>query len=145
MAGFKRKLYTVTWPEGHELHGLEVTTKGLSIGKLAGLIRASQEIGRAQDTDAKIAAGDRLLEGFASRLVSWNLEEDDGTPVPATAEGVADQDMQLMMELITGWMDAVASVDTPLPQPSPNGATTATAPSLEASLPMVPSLPSPSS
>lgn len=143
--GFKRKLYSVTWPEGHALHGLEVTTKGLSIEGLVEMTRAGEEITRAPDVDAKVAAAGKLLAGFSGRLVAWNLEEDDGTPVPATAEGVADQDMQLMVDLITAWMDAVASVDTPLPSASPNGATSATAPVMEASLPMVPLSPSPSS
>lgn len=143
--GFKRKLYTVTWPEGHELHGLEVTTKGVSIEKLVELMRLGQELSRSTDIDAKTRAASEMLAGFAARLVAWNLEEDDGTPVPATAEGVADQDMQLMTELIMGWMDAVSSVDTPLPQPSPNGVTTAAERDLAASLPMAPLSPSPSS
>jgi hypothetical protein len=136
--GYKRKLYTLKWGEDHELHGLEVTTKGLSIEKLVELMKLAASIPAEKDVETAAATGGRLFGEFAKRLVAWNLEEDDGAPVPATAEGVADQDFDFMLGVVTAWMDAVASVDTPLPKSSPNGR--AQAP--EVSLPMEPLSPS---
>lgn len=135
--GYRRKSYVLKWPEDHDLHGLEVTTKGLPVRELYELVQLSSQLtdGTA-DVKTTVAVADELFAKFAERLVAWNLEDDDGTPVPATLEGVKDQDMDFMTSLIMTWMDAVASVDNPLPQTSPPGATTATEPPGVASVPM---------
>jgi hypothetical protein len=134
--GYKRKAYTLVWPEGHDLHGLEVTTKGLPVKKLFELVQLSDQLTGGGDTGEMVTVADKLFAGFAERLVSWNLEDDDGTPVPATLEGVQDQDMDFMVSLIMTWMNEVANVDAPLPQASPPGATTETTPDLAASIPV---------
>jgi hypothetical protein len=136
--GYKRKTYKLKWPTGHDLHGLIVVTKGLSVEKTFGLASLAAAMGAESDTAAKVEAANKLFAGFAERLVSWNLEDDDG-PVPATLDGVKDQDMGFMIGLISTWMDAVSSVDTPLPSGSPNGQT----PDPAVSLPMEPLSPSP--
>jgi hypothetical protein len=143
--GYKRKLYVLKWPEGHELHGLEVTTKGLPVKKLFQLVQLSGQLTGDTDAETKVGVADELFKGFAERLVSWNLEDDDDAPVPATLEGVSDQDMDFMVGLIMTWMDAVASVDIPLPGASPDGATTETTPDLAASIPVETLSPSPPS
>jgi hypothetical protein len=129
--GYKRKTYKLKWPEGHDLHGLEVATKGLSVEATFELASLAAGLGADVSTEEKVRTANQLFAGFAERLVSWNLTEDDDTPVPATLAGVQDQDMGFMIGLITTWMDAVSSVDTPLPQGSANGQSTAP----EASLP----------
>lgn len=135
--GYKRKLYVLKWPDGHELAGLEVTTKGLSVKKLFELTSlAGQLSSDATDTAAKVSVADELFAGFAARLVSWNLEDDDDVPVPATLEGVTDQDFTFMVGVIMTWMDEVASVDIPLPGASPDGATSETEPDGVASIPV---------
>ena len=88
-----------------------------------------------------------MFTGFAEALVSWNLEEpvldaageeaDETRSEPATLEGLYSQDMAFALQVIRAWMDAVASVPTPLGQRSADGS-----PSLEASLPMEVSSPS---
>ena len=139
MAGYKRKTYKLKWPEGHELHGLEVVTKGVSFEKAFELASLAAAIGTQESTEEKLATADKLFEGFARRLISWNLEEDDGSPVAPTLEEVKDQDMGFMIALISTWMDAVSSVDTPLPQGSKPGPSMAP----EASLPTESLSPSP--
>ena len=138
MAGFKRKVYKLKWPEGHDLHGLEVATKGLSVEATFEMASLAAGLAAESSTEAKVATANKLFAGFADRLVSWNLQEDDGSPVPATLAGVQDQDMSFMISLISTWMDAVSSVDTPLPPASANGQS----PAPEASLPMEALLPS---
>jgi len=142
--GYQRKTYTLTWPEGHELHGLEVTTKGLPVKKMFGLVTLAGQLSGDDATVAeKVAIAEELFAGFADRLVAWNLDDDDGVPVPATLDGVSDQDFDFMTGLIMTWMDAVASVDIPLPKPSPPGATMATEPPLVGSIPVETLSPSP--
>ncbi len=131
--GYKRKTYKLKWPEGHDLHGLEVVTKGLSVEATFEMATLAAGLAGDSATEVKVGTANKLFAGFADRLVSWNLQEDDDTPVPATLAGVQDQDMSFMIALISTWMDAVSSVDIPLPRGSKPGP--ATAP--EATLPTV--------
>src|SRR5215471_17532234 len=119
--GFTRKPYHLTWPEDHDLHGLEVTTKGLSIERLFKMTRLAQGLGANNTPDTQAETATKLFTEFAKCLISWNLEEEDGTPIPPTAESVCDQDMGFMIGLVFAWMDAVAGVDNPLPQNSNSG------------------------
>jgi hypothetical protein len=129
--GYRRKVYKLKWPEGHELHELHVTIKGLSMKQALRAGRIASSLGSGADDEAREKAIDELNATFARKLISWDLQEDDGSPVPATLEGVEDQDMGLMIRVITDWVDAVSSVDTPLPSGSANGQSAAP----EASLP----------
>lgn len=141
MAGYRRKakLYTLRWAEGHELHGLEVTCKDLTVERMLALVRLSA--GFRGDMEAKLAGAEKLFREFARYLVEWNLEDGDGDPVPATYDGIAAQDLDFVIDLVSTWIDAVASVDTPLPQNSNGGQPSAPA----LSMPMEPLSPSPPS
>jgi hypothetical protein len=78
-----------------------------------------------------------LLEIVASALVSWNIEEEDGTAVPADFDGLSTLETQFVMEIIAAWSQAVAGVTGPLEKGSTSGGTFP-----EASLPMEPLSPS---
>jgi len=86
----------------------------------------------------------RQLEEFAGSLVSWNLEREDGTPIPCTAKALfTDVDNDLALALATEWIERLGGkVDDPLPTSSPSGE-----PSQVASIPMetLSALPEPSS
>jgi hypothetical protein len=116
-----RKLYHLTWPEGHELHELELEMRGLSIGQLVD-IAGLRHMGNVPEQIKEKYDGVFAL--FASKLVSWTLEDDGGAPVPATAEGVqsqVDDDPMFVVGLMLAWADAIASVDIPLPSGSNSG------------------------
>jgi hypothetical protein len=132
--GYKRpaKLYDLRWADEP---GLEVAVRPAPIGDVLDLMAMAEKV---KGGDA--AAIRDLLRRVASCLHSWNLEDDTG-PVPATYEGLAGQDMDLVMKILTGWVRAQATVDTPLPSGSPNGLTSAPAPSI----PMEPLSPRPPS
>lgn len=74
-----------------------------------------------------------LFETFADALVSWNLEEPAGVPVPATLEGLRSQDVDFCLAIIRAWFEAVGGVPGPLGARSSAGEL-----SLEASIPMEP-------
>ena len=88
----------------------------------------------------------RQLEEFAASLIGWNLEREDGTPIPCTAAALfREVDNDLALALATEWMDRLGGkVDeaSPLDATSPSGG-----PSPVASIPMEPlsDLPLPSS
>jgi hypothetical protein len=64
----------------------------------------------------------RWLEYFCTRLlVSWNLVDDDGHPIPPTYEGAQDVDIAFLNACAAAWGQSVGQVDSPLEQPSSNG------------------------
>lgn len=142
----KAKTYHLTWAEDNELHGLEVSLKGLTVAKILSLGSSASAV----TTDAKgaltggTAEAEDMFETFASSLVRWNLEDEEGIPVPATFDGVKSQDFDFILDLIITWMEAVAGTgrdkggDSPLSESSDSGLA-----ALEASLQMATSSPSP--
>jgi hypothetical protein len=115
--------------EDEELAGLEVVMGSLSIGEFTELTSSISGGATAETADGVTS----LLEKFAGKIASWNLEDDDGQPVPATFDGVKTQELDFIMAIVTAWMDAIAGVD-PTSRASANG--TGTFP--EVSLPMEP-------
>jgi hypothetical protein len=101
--------------------GLEVTVGSITTDRFLELSRLIAKAGKdpAADVASGVEATGKVLDMFAAALVSWNLE-DDGGPVPPTRAGAGAQDFEFLLELITAWMDAVASVDSPLNTPSPS-------------------------
>lgn len=76
----------------------------------------------------------RQLEEFANSLISWNLEREDGTPIPCSPKALfTEVDNDLALALATEWIERLGGkVDDagPLPDSSPSGE-----PSLVASIP----------
>jgi hypothetical protein len=140
----KRKLYQLRF---EDYPGFEVTMRGLSIDGFMGLARQAAGMQgldvtalKGPELEAAMDKIDGLFTRFAKSLRAWNLDDDDGVPVPETVDGVRTQDLDFILEIVMAWMDAIASVDIPLPQPA-NGSGTFP----EGSLPMEPlslSLPS---
>lgn len=108
MAGYrhKAKTYKLTFDD---YPGLEVVTKSASINVLSKMMRLAVEVdgvGTDDLTAEDIDKMDELYAGFAKALVSWNLEDEDGTPVPTTVEGVRDQDPDFILSIIMSWAEA---------------------------------------
>ena len=62
---------------------------------------------------ADVAKFKRLLKAFAEVLVSWNLENTPGEPVPATYEGLLKQDPEFIGLVIGAWFDAIVGAHVP--------------------------------
>src|SRR5690349_1218841 len=110
--GYKHspKVYRLAFDD---YEGLEVRARSVSLDEFLSLV----EIAGKTDPDDL----ERMFRGFADALVSWNLEDEDGTPVPATYEGIKGQDLDLILDIIGGWQDAIGSVPAPLAKPSDDG------------------------
>lgn len=132
--GYKRTQRTtlLKWAEGEELHGLEVELRELTVDRWLALNRLSAELVQMEKADSPPAQmgakAEEFFGQFAGALQSWNLEDGDGTPVPATREGVGAQGLQFVLKLAMAWVGAAGSVDTPLPPGSANGHSTAPVP-----------------
>ena len=71
-------------------------------------------------------------------LIGWNLQEEQGRPLPATTEGMNRVWPNFGRLIIQEWMEGVMTPPAPLSEPSSNGATLD-----EASIPMEPLAASP--
>jgi hypothetical protein len=108
-----------------EFDGLEVRMRPSTVGELLEM----SEFDRSNKTELKA-----MFERFAEALLSWNLEDDNGVPVPATVDGIKSQDVDLILAIIAAWQSArTGDVSAPKEPPSSVGL-----PSLVESLPMEP-------
>ena len=120
----KPRMYALDFT-GTEYEGLEATVRGLTLGE-------ELELNETEMT------GDRVVKALVQRLVSWNVEDETGAPVPTTYEGVCTQDGSMVLAILNALRQVNSGVPDPLPQSSPSGE-----PSPVASIPMEPRSPSP--
>lgn len=128
--------------DGGQHEGLEVRATAPPLGFLKSTMAMAKFAGKRAEELAPEELDEvlGLFSGFADHLVSWNLENDDDSPVPATLDGLQAQELPFVFELISAWMDATGGLgeSDPLGRPSSDGR-----PSLEASMPMETLSPSP--
>ena len=99
--------------EDEDIKGLEVITGSVTLAEY------------------NATEGDEALgKLFAEKLISWNLEDDNGA-VPATYDALQKQDIALVRAVLVAWFRELTGVSRPLPQNS-----NATRQSEEASLGM---------
>lgn len=110
--GYKRnpKVYNLVFDDTTDYPGLEVQVRTLTMGQLIG-VWASE--GTSTET----------FELFADRLVSWNLEDEDGQPVPATREALLAEDDDMVQAIAKRWIAEVIGVPAPLESGSDSGET----------------------
>jgi hypothetical protein len=118
--GYKRKtVYKLDFEGDEQFDGLEVRVRRASIAQFLKLQKLGNEVDASDDPEVI----GKLIGEFSEFLVSWNLETDDDKPVPATYEGLMDQDLGMVMRIFSEWMSAVAEVPDPLEGSSTSGAT----------------------
>lgn len=111
----KPKTYTLKF---EDYPGLQVVMKGLSIDGFMSMARQASSVSGldlsapdGQKISDGLAAVDGLFSRFAASLLSWNLDDEKGEPVPADLDGVTSQDFDFILEVTLAWMDAIAAVD----------------------------------
>lgn len=122
----KRPVYKVVFEEGHEYHGVEVKLRGVGMGRLLKLGKMVSKVD-TDDIDAMISL---LEEDFfrevAASLISWNLEDENDEPIPATYESLVDDDLLppgLILTVVKRWVDTMGNVDDSLGKDSTSGKT----------------------
>lgn len=158
----KRRTFTLAFAEDSEYAGLEVRARSVSFGQLMGVL----DLARMGEGDKKFGVEDiqdidKMIRMFAGRIVSWNLEDENGDPVslePVMVDGpqfqqkvretpaearyraLMDRDMDMVLDLVLAWLDGMVGTPGPLDGSSHSGGQ-----SEEVSIPMEPlsaSLPS---
>lgn len=114
-----RDIYKLVWPEGHDLHGLEIRARSCPIGEMFELNRLSQKLtGGAPDMDSF----GRVLDIFAKAIVRWNLEDVNGNDVAPGRAGLDELSTAELLAVVTVWAQTITQVSTPLARRStPNG------------------------
>lgn len=127
----KRTLYKLTFDDP-DFEGLEVVTKGVSVEglkKFAEMFETVQGLSLdagAEDQSLKpehLKLLDEFFASFAKVLVSWNVENDDDTPVPTTVTGLQSQELDFVMKVIESWITGMVQAPPPLPGSSSDGMT----------------------
>lgn len=112
--GFREPSSTVTlrFDEGDELHGLEVTLRGMSIAEW---LASTGLDGGEGDDQAK------TINRFCDAIISWTLEDADGKPVPVSE--ARSRSHRLIMRLSNAYVEALTGVhkSDPLPGGSTSG------------------------
>jgi hypothetical protein len=79
-------------------------------------------VGYIEAADDERSGAVRQLEKFAESLLEWNVQEEDGTPTPATRAEFFKLDPDLGLALATEWLEILGGkTDAPLDEPSTSG------------------------
>lgn len=118
MGGFRlpKRTALIEFEEGHEYHGLRVRVVLDAPVEFMLAMQTAVSGGLEQAGEALRAFGDDCL-------LEWNLEGDDGQPVPANGNGMLRLPPVATGQLITRWMEAATQPAAPLGGQSPNGGT----------------------
>jgi len=99
----RRKVFRLIFGEGTDIEGAEVACSPLSAHGFAELDEMTWVQEGGVPRGAELA---ELLDEFAVCLASWNLAEEDGSPIPATADGVRTLGLDIMAPILAEWVTA---------------------------------------
>lgn len=117
----RRHVYVLDFTGDPFYEGLEVRLRPPTVGESLQHLDTSW-IGDASLSDAERLGRQRtLFEVLAGRLDGWNLEDDNGDPVPVTLDGLMSIDTDLGYRIARSWLFETSSVPAPLVSDSPAG------------------------
>lgn len=118
---WRRGTITLTWPEGHEFHGLEVEMRRRPLGQVIDEWLATGDDAPRADLPMKeiIEQRHRDAANFAALVVRWNLADEAGAPAPITGEGVLSAcDQAMISAMWRAYHETATRVAPPLSQSS---------------------------
>jgi hypothetical protein len=125
MASYRRNMTVdLTFgPEDGDLDGLKMTISRLSTREALRLenLRDVKREDLENNQEAQRALMNELLTFVAERTRDWNLEDEDGQPVPVSVDALWDYDMPFWMGIVTKWQDTIVGVAPPLSLRSSGG------------------------
>jgi hypothetical protein len=136
VTGYQRSTLKLKFDDP-DLDGLEVRVKRMPIGDLLAVSTLSELGGAIAEMSEQL---DTLLDTLSDALLSWNLEDakgvtmstlkgepahnvtnPDGSVRRVRSTGLYSVDIDLILSIVEGWMQAAAGVSRPLPQSSSSG------------------------
>jgi hypothetical protein len=118
--GFKRQKIRVRVEfDSGPYEGLWVEMRALTVGGVTDLMGlASVDV---TDGVAVGRAAEPMIEVFSENLLDWNLEEEDGTPIPATRREARGIHFAMMVAIFQEWISGETGVSAPLETRPPAG------------------------
>ncbi len=108
---------------GTPLDGLHVRMSCCTLKEYNNMLRASMMEGEV--SVELLEKNEEILDLFVNHLVSWDLEDMAGRPVPVTRDGIDEQERTVIAQLIQAWQIAMVNIPNPLSSQSSNGETSA--------------------
>lgn len=124
MPKLNKRVYVLDFDEDDDMAGVVIRMHAPKTGEILEFAELQTRL-RMHPEQVTADEMRRPFELFAKYLVSWNIDDDDDQPVPATLEGVLTLDSDDFARVNAAWQAAVQSVPDPLQQPSANGGTSA--------------------
>lgn len=119
--GFRRRTFVLEF-EDPSFGGLEVRTRSASLDDLMRMQELMNiQIGRHEAERRELY--DRLggSDQYPGLIISWNLLDDNGQPVPTDPESLAKEEWPLIRNICRAWVSALIEVPRPLSPPSSDG------------------------
>lgn len=93
--------------EDPSLDGLEVVARELSIDEL---VQYTELLAATPNQRERVT---KRAEFICERLVSWNLDDEDGNPLPITPQVLLSQPRRVNIELSAAWLREVVGFTAP--------------------------------
>jgi hypothetical protein len=100
-----------------DLAGLVIRVRVMAVGALQELLTKLDELSNVESMPY-------IARSLADHLIGWNIDDEDGNPVPATYEGILSLAPAELGKIGHVWMKSLAGavpVDSPLDDSSPSG------------------------
>lgn len=120
--GFKRVTYKLKFYGAYE--GLEVRCKGATLGQVVRFSSILSSGLLTDRTDEGEAARQELIGTLDTKLISWNLTDENDEPILVRSDegsALATEDWSLLLTLARSWIDAGVEISRPLDLASQNG------------------------
>ncbi len=113
MAKLKKPKFHLTWPPGSELSDdlVEIWIGSLTVDEFHEGLRLGAMASKSDKiSDAAVQSDEQINNLFATRIVSWNLEDDDGNALPATLETIKGLPNRTVSIMVREWFKAMTAV-----------------------------------
>lgn len=100
----QRKILSLTFEDEP---GLEIFARSCTVRKFLWMVQLVDKLSAGTLPQDVV---DELVEWFAGRIVSWNIEDDEGRPVPVSADYLLDEDIDWAVKVVMGWAAGVLQV-----------------------------------
>ena len=110
------RIIDVAFTEGPN-EGLNLRVKSIKFGKVRQLIALMDE----DDKDVEVM--NEISSMLADAIVSWDLQEEDGTPVEPSLAAIDDLEFDEVINIVNTWLDHITGPDKELGKGSSSGAT----------------------
>jgi len=100
-----------------DLAGLVIRVRVMAVGALQELLTKLDELSNVESMPY-------IARSLANHLIGWNVDDEDGNPVPATYEGILSLAPAELGKIGHVWMKSLSGavpVDSPLDDSSPSG------------------------